>query len=73
MSIIFWNYEKDKNLYYLSMEEIGIKESFNSFIEIYSFVKNSKMRYRVSLDNIDSSRVFRKFFIKSYTEFYDFL
>ena len=72
-NIIFGNYEKDKNLYYLSLEEIGIKESFNSFIEIYSFVKNSKMRYRVSLDDLDSSRVFRKLFIKSYTEFYDFL
>ena len=72
-NIIFGNYEKDKNLYYLSMEEIGTKESFNSFMEMYSFVKNSKMRYRVSLDDIDSSRVFRKLFIKSYTEFYNFL
>ncbi|ENP7034117.1 hypothetical protein ACEB11_001950 [Campylobacter coli] len=72
-NIIFGNYEKDKNLYYLSLEEIGIKESFNSFIEMYSFIKNSKTRYRVSLDDIDSSRVFRKLFIKSYIEFYDFL
>lgn len=71
-NIIFGNYEKDKNLYYLSLEEIGIKESFNSFLEMYSFIKNSKMRYRVSLDDIDSSRVFRKLFIKSYTEFYNF-
>lgn len=72
-NIIFGNYEKDKNLYYLSLEEIGIKESFNSFMEMYSFIKNSKTRYRVSLDDIDSSRVFRKLFIKSYTEFYNFL
>ena len=72
-NIIFGNYEKDKDLYYLSLEEIGIKESFNSFAEMYSFVKNSKVRYRVSLDDLDSSRVFRKLFIKSYTEFYDFL
>ena len=72
-NIIFGNYEKDKDLYYLSLEEIGIKESFNSFLEMYSFVKNSKVRYRVSLDALDSSRVFRKLFIKSYTEFYDFL
>ena len=72
-NIIFGNYEKDKNLYYLSLEEIGIRESFNSFLEMYSFVKNSKVRYRVSLDEIDSSRVLRKIFIKSYTEFYDFL
>ncbi|MGI7118744.1 hypothetical protein ACNGEM_09145 [Campylobacter coli] len=71
-NIIFGNYEKDLNLYYLSLEEIGIKESFNSFMEMYSFIKNSKVRYRVSLDDIDSSRVFRKLFIKSYTEFYDF-
>ena len=72
-NIVFGNYEKDLNLYYLSLEEIGIKESFNSFMEMYSFVKNSKVRYRVSLDVLDSSRVFRKLFIKSYTEFYDFL
>ena len=72
-NIVLGNYEKDKDLYYLSLEEIGIKESFNSFMEMYSFVKNSKVRYRVSLDDLDSSRVFRKLFIKSYTEFYDFL
>ena len=72
-NIVFGNYEKDKNLYYLSLEEIGIRESFNSFIEMYSFVKNSKVRYRVSLDVVNPSRVFRKLFIKSYTEFYDFL
>ena len=72
-NIIFGNYEKDRNLYYLSMEEIGIRESFNSFMEMYSFIKNSKTRYRVSLDDLDSSRVLRKLFIKSYTEFYDFL
>ncbi|HHI9584684.1 TPA: hypothetical protein ACQCWR_001599 [Campylobacter jejuni] len=72
-NIVFGNYEKDLNLYYLSLEEIGIKESFNSFMEMYSFIKNSKTRYRVSLDDIDSSRVFRKLFIKSYTEFYNFL
>ena len=72
-NIIFGNYEKDLNLYSLSLEEIGIRESFNSFMEMYSFVKNSKVRYRVSLDDLDSSRVLRKLFIKSYTEFYDFL
>ena len=72
-NIIFGNYEKDKNLYYLSMEEIGIRESFSDFKSMYSFVKNSKVRYRVSLDDLDSSRVLRKLFIKSYTEFYDFL
>ena len=72
-NIIFGNYEKDLNLYYLSLEEIGVKESFNSFAEMYSFIKNSKTRYRVSLDDLDSSRVFRKFYIKSYTEFYNFL
>ena len=72
----FGNYEKDKDLYYLSLEEIGIRESFHSFMEMYSFIKNSKVRYRVSLDDIDSSRVFRKFFIKlpikSYIEILSF-
>ena len=72
-NIIFGNYERDKDLYYLSLEEIGIRESFNSFLEMYSFIKNSKVRYRVSLDVVNPSRVLRKLFIKSYTEFYDFL
>ena len=67
-NLIFGNYEKDLNLYYLSLEEIGIRESFSDFKSMYSFIKNSKTRYRVSLDDIDSSRVFRKLFIKSYTE-----
>ena len=67
-NIVFGNYEKDKNLYHLSLEEIGVKESFSDFKSMYSFIKNSKTRYRVSLDDIDSSRVFRKLFIKSYTE-----
>ena len=49
-----------------------LESSFSSFMEMYSFVKNSKVRYRVSLDDAKSSRVFRKLFIKSYTEFYDF-
>ena len=72
-NIVFGNYERDLNLYYLSLDEIGIKESFSSFMEMYSFIKNSKTRYRVSLDDLDSSRVLRKLFIKSYTEFYEFL
>ena len=72
-NIVLGNYEKDKNLYYLSLEEIGIRESFNSFLEMYSFIKNSKVRYRVPLDEVNPSRVLRKLFIKSYTEFYDFL
>ena len=72
-NIIFGNYEKDLNLYNLSLDEIGIRESFNSFLEMYSFIKNSKTRYRVSLDDLDSSRVLRKLFIKSCIEFYDFL
>lgn len=72
-NIIFGNYEKDQNLYYLSLEEIGIKESFSDFKSMYSFIKNSKTRYRVSLDDLDSSRVFKVNFIKSYTEFYSFL
>ena len=39
---------------------------------MYSIVKNFR-DIRVSLDESISSRVLRKLFIKSYTEFYDFL
>ena len=38
-----------------------------------SCVKHCKVRYRVSLDEVDSSRDVRKLFINSYIYFYDFV
>lgn len=35
-----------------SLEEFNINEKFNTLIELYSYLKNSKIKYRVSLDDL---------------------
>ena len=54
----------------LDEEKEEICQYSKSLSDIY---KNLKIRYRVSLDDLDSSRVFKKLFIKSYTEFMIFI
>ena len=54
-------------------EEIGINIGFSSFQELYDKIKNSKTRYRVSLDDLKESRVFSKFNIKSRQTLYKFI
>ena len=48
-----------KELYIKSMEEFNIQESFKDIIDAYYYFKrNSKLLYRVSLDNFSSFREF---------------
>lgn len=48
-----------KELYIKSMEEFNIKENFKDIIDTYYYFKrNSKLLYRVSLDNFSSFREF---------------
>ena len=35
-----------------SLEEFGINEKFESLVDVYYFFKNSKLKYRVSLDDL---------------------
>ena len=39
--------------YIKSLEEFGVTEEFKDFKDVYSFFKNSKMMYRVSLDSLN--------------------
>ena len=48
-----------KELYIKSMEEFNIKENFKDIVDTYYYFKrNSKLLYRVSLDNFSSFREF---------------
>ena len=53
------NNEVFKELYIKSMEEFNIQENFKDIIDCYYYFKrNSKLLYRVSLDNFSSFREF---------------
>ena len=48
-----------KDLYIKSMEEFNIQENFKDIVDVYYYFKrNSKLLYRVSLDNFSSFREF---------------
>ena len=80
-NIIFPEFEKVKEKIALSLEEIGKSQTgaslsglnnFNSYEELFSGLKKSKLRYRFLLDESKPLRVFRKFYYKSYVNFYKF-
>lgn len=52
-----------KDLISKSLEEFKIKERFESLIDLYYFIKNLKLKYRVSLDNLNLK--FCRFFSSS--------
>jgi len=52
-----------KDLVSKSLEEFRINEKFESLVDIYYFFKNSKLKYRVSLDDLCSK--FYRFFSSS--------
>ena len=53
------NNEVFKNLFIKSMEEFNVQESFKDIIDTYYYFKrNSKLLYRISLDNFSSFREF---------------
>ena len=57
------NNEVFKNLFIKSMEEFNSKENFKDIVDVYFYFKrNSKLLYRVSLDNFSSC--FREFLTK---------
>ena len=72
-NIVYGNFDEDRLIYSQSLEEIGINIGFSSFQELYDKIKNSKTRYRVSLDDLKESRVFSKFNIKSRQTLYKFI
>ena len=48
-----------KTLFIKSMEEFGLADHFGDFKEIYKELKDSKIMYRVSLDNFKNLKFFR--------------
>lgn len=64
-NIIFGNFEKDKEIYKQSLEELGVDFSFETFQELYFQIKESKLRYRFPLDSCNYA-VFSKNSIRLY-------
>ena len=51
-NIIQPNISDFRDLVSKSLEEFGVKERFESLVDMYYFFKNSKLKYRVSLDDL---------------------
>lgn len=65
-NIIFLDLKLFKNLYLKSLEEFKIHDEFKDLKSLYNFLKNSKLRYRVSLEDLkDHLKFYRLFSIKS--------
>ena len=80
-NIIFPDFEKVKEKIALSLEEIGKSQtgaslfglsSFNSYEELFSGLKKSKIRYRFLLKDVPSFRVSSLFYKKSFIKLYNF-
>ena len=71
-NIIFGNFEKDKEVYRKSLEELGVNFPFETFQELYSQIKESKLRYRFPLESCKNLVVFSKNSIKNYQTLYKF-
>ena len=72
-NIIFGNFEKDKEVYKQSLEELGVDFSFETFQELYSQIKESKVRYRFPLESCKNLAVFSKNSIRDYQTLYKFV
>ena len=80
-NVIFPEFEKVKEKLALSVEEIGKSQTgeslsdlsnFNSYKELFSGLKKSKIRYRFLLKDVPSFRVSSLFYKKSFIKLYNF-
>ena len=80
-NIILPEFEKVKEKIALSLEEIGKSQTgaslsglnnFNSYEELFSGLKKSKIRYRFLLKDVPSFRVSSLFYKKSFIKLYNF-
>ena len=80
-NIVFPDFEKVKEKIALSLEEIGKSQTgaslsdlshFNSYEELFSGLKKSKLKYRFLLEQCKNSRVFSIFHYKSLIKLYKF-
>ena len=72
-TIIFPNLELVKTRIIQSLEELNNSFQFGDYQELFSGLKKSKVKYRFLLGNCQNSRVFSKFYYKSYIKFYQFI
>lgn len=71
VDIIYPDWEKSQIILNESMEERFKINDFTNWKEFYLYIKNSKLRYRISLEDIKSN-VFRMNNIKSYVDLYTY-
>ena len=72
-NIIFNDNEYSYSKINQSLEELNYSTEYSNIKDLYYKIKNSKMRYRVSFDELTKSRVFSKIHIKSYQTLYKFI
>lgn len=71
-TVVFPKLELIKNRITQSLEELGSSIKFGAYGELFAEIKKSKLRYRLSLEDIPSSKVFSLFSYKSYLKLYKF-
>ena len=71
-TIVFPKLELIKDRITQSLEELGSSIKFGAYGELFVEIKKSKLRYRLSLEDIPSSKVFSLFSYKSYLKLYKF-
>jgi hypothetical protein len=52
-NIIFPELDKFRGLMVKSLEELNINLNFDNFMDVYSYIKNAKIKYRVSIDKLE--------------------
>ena len=55
------------------LEELGVNFPFETFQELYSQIKESKVRYRFPLESCKNLAVFSKNSIRNYQTLYKFI
>jgi hypothetical protein len=71
--IMFPNFETIKGLRIKPLEGFGMKiDSVKDWIRLYGFYKNSKVKYRVTLESVQNSRAFSEICIKNKVKHYVF-
>lgn len=71
-NIIFNDCEYSYNKINQSLEELNYFIEYSNILDLYNKIKKLKLKYRLSLDELPSSRVFSKIHTKSYQTFYKF-
>jgi len=71
--IMFPKFESIKHLLVKPLEGFGLRiDQFNDWKRLYGCIKNAGMRYRITLDSVQNSRVVSKSCIKNKVILYNF-